>query len=79
VIHIDPWWNPAVEMQATDRTHRIGQDKPVFIYKLIVRESVEEKILELQERKRSLVTQLIATESSFFKSLTADDVAALFS
>ncbi|PYS92587.1 MAG: serine/threonine protein kinase [Acidobacteria bacterium] len=79
VIHIDLWWNPAVEMQATDRTHRIGQDKPVFIYKLIVRESVEEKILELQERKRALVTQLIATESSFFKSLTAADVAALFS
>jgi non-specific serine/threonine protein kinase len=79
VIHIDPWWNPAVEMQATDRTHRIGQDKPVFIYKLIVRDSVEEKILQLQERKRALVTQLIATEGSFFKSLTADDVAALFS
>ncbi|HEV7844510.1 MAG TPA: DEAD/DEAH box helicase, partial [Pyrinomonadaceae bacterium] len=79
VIHIDPWWNPAVEMQATDRTHRIGQDKPVFIYKLIERDSVEEKILQLQERKRALVTQLIATESSFFKSLTANDVAALFS
>jgi non-specific serine/threonine protein kinase len=79
VIHIDPWWNPAVEMQATDRTHRIGQDKPVFIYKLIVRDSVEEKILQLQERKRALVTQLIATESSFFKSLTADDVVSLFS
>ena len=79
VIHIDPWWNPAVEMQATDRTHRIGQDKPIFIYKLIVRDSVEEKILELQERKRRLVTQLIATERGFFKSLTADDVAALFS
>ncbi|HEV7843845.1 MAG TPA: DEAD/DEAH box helicase, partial [Pyrinomonadaceae bacterium] len=79
VIHIDPWWNPAVEMQATDRTHRIGQDKPVFIYKLIVRDSVEEKILQLQERKRALVTQLISTESSFFKSLGADDVAALFS
>ena len=79
VIHVDPWWNPAVEMQATDRTHRIGQDKPVFIHKLIVRDSVEEKILELQERKRRLVTQLIATERSFFKSLTADDVAALFS
>ena len=79
VIHVDPWWNPAVEMQATDRTHRIGQDKPVFIYKLIVRDSVEEKILQLQDRKRALVTQLIATESSFFKSLTADDVAALFS
>ncbi|MDT5269905.1 MAG: non-specific serine/threonine protein kinase [Acidobacteriota bacterium] len=79
VIHVDPWWNPAVEMQASDRTHRIGQQKPVFIYKLIVRDSVEEKILELQERKRRLVTQLIATERSFFKSLTAADVAALFS
>src|SRR5205085_3265407 len=77
VIHIDPWWNPAVEMQATDRTHRIGQDKPVFIYKLIVRESDEEKILELPERKRALVTQLIATESSLFKSLNADVVAPL--
>jgi non-specific serine/threonine protein kinase len=79
VIHVDPWWNPAVEMQATDRTHRIGQQKPVFISKLIVRDSVEEKILELQERKRRLVTQLIATERSFFKSLTAEDVTALFS
>ena len=79
VIHIDPWWNPAVEMQATDRTHRIGQDKPVFVYKMIVRDSVEEKIIQLQERKRALVTQLIATESSFFKSLTADDVKTLFS
>lgn len=79
VIHIDPWWNPAVEMQATDRTHRIGQEKPVFIHKLIVRDSVEEKILELQERKRRLVTQLIATEKNFLKSLTSDDVAALFS
>ncbi len=79
VIHIDPWWNPAVEMQATDRTHRIGQDKPVFVYKLIVRDSVEEKIVQLQERKRALVTQLIATESGFFKNLTADDIKTLFS
>src|SRR5215210_7615076 len=79
VIHVDPWWNPAVEMQATDRTHRIGQSKPVFIYKLIVRDSVEEKILKLQERKRRLVTQLIATEKSFLKSLTADDIKSLFS
>lgn len=79
VIHIDPWWNPAVEMQATDRTHRIGQDKPVFVYKLIVRDSVEEKILQLQEKKMALVDQLISTEKSFFKSLTADDVDALFS
>ncbi|MEJ7618359.1 MAG: DEAD/DEAH box helicase [Pyrinomonadaceae bacterium] len=79
VIHIDPWWNPAVEMQATDRTHRIGQAKPVFVYKLIVRDSVEEKIVQLQERKRALVKQLIATEGGFFKSLSADDIKALFS
>jgi non-specific serine/threonine protein kinase len=79
VIHIDPWWNPAVEMQATDRTHRIGQDKPVFVYKLITRDSVEEKILKLQDQKKALVEQLITTESSFFKSLTAEDVGVLFS
>ncbi len=79
VIHIDPWWNPAVEMQATDRTHRIGQDKPVIVYKLITRDSVEEKILKLQEQKKNLVDQLITTESGFFKSLTPDDVGVLFS
>ncbi len=79
VIHIDPWWNPAVEIQATDRTHRIGQDKPVFVYKLITRDTVEEKILLLQEKKKILVDQLITTESSFFKSLTREDVDGLFS
>ena len=79
VIHIDPWWNPAVEMQASDRAHRIGQDKPVFVYKYILRDSVEEKILLLQERKRNLVSQLISTETSFFKSITKEDVQALFS
>ncbi len=78
VIHIDPWWNPAVEMQASDRTHRIGQDKPVFVFKLIARDSVEEKILLLQERKRRLAEQLITTEKAFFKSLTREDVEALF-
>jgi non-specific serine/threonine protein kinase len=79
VIHIDPWWNPAVEIQATDRTHRIGQKKPVFVYKLITRGTVEEKILLLQEKKKNLVEQLITTESSFFKSLTKEDVDQLFS
>ncbi len=79
VIHIDPWWNPAVEAQATDRTHRIGQDKPVFIYKLITRDSVEEKILLLQERKKNLVDQLISTDTDFFKDLSTDDVMVLFS
>gem|GEM_PF-5706558 len=79
VIHLDPWWNPAVEMQASDRAHHIGQDKPVFVYKLIARDTVEEKILQLQEKKRVLVKNLISTEASFFKSLTRDDVKDLFS
>ncbi|MDD3926397.1 MAG: DEAD/DEAH box helicase [bacterium] len=79
VFHVDPWWNPAVERQATDRTHRIGQERPVFVHKLVVRDSVEEKILLLQERKKNLVDKLITAESGFFKSLTGDDVALLFS
>jgi len=79
VLHLDPWWNPAVEMQATDRAHRIGQDKPVFVYKFIARDTVEEKILQLQERKRELVEQLISAEGSFFKALTKEDVRVLFS
>ncbi len=79
VLHIDPWWNPAVEMQAADRAHRIGQDKPVFIYKFIARNTVEEKILQLQERKRELVEQIITAEGSFLKSLTREDVEVLFS
>jgi non-specific serine/threonine protein kinase len=78
VIHLDPWWNPAVEMQASDRAHRIGQEKPVFVYKIIARDTVEEKILQLQEKKRALVKSIIATEASFFKSLTRDDVKTLF-
>jgi non-specific serine/threonine protein kinase len=79
VIHIDPWWNPAVETQASDRTHRIGQEKPVFIFKLITRDSVEEKILILQERKKNLVESIITTESNFMKSITTEDVRILFS
>jgi non-specific serine/threonine protein kinase len=78
VIHLDPWWNPAVEMQASDRAHRIGQTRPVFVYKIIARDTVEEKILQLQEKKRALVRNIIATEASFFKSLTQDDVKGLF-
>jgi non-specific serine/threonine protein kinase len=78
VIHIDPWWNPAAEQQASDRSHRIGQDKPVFVYKLVLRDTVEEKILQLQEHKRALVDQLISPEGGVFKSLTREDVEALF-
>ncbi|MDZ7267077.1 MAG: SNF2 family helicase [candidate division KSB1 bacterium] len=79
VILYDPWWNPAAEAQAIDRTHRIGQEKNVFAYKLIVRNSVEEKILQLQERKRALVADLITTDAGLFKHLSAEDIAILFS
>jgi non-specific serine/threonine protein kinase len=78
VLHIDPWWNPAVEQQATDRTHRIGQDKPVFVYKFITKDTVEEKIQLLQEKKRQLVSELISNESGVLKSLTRADIDALF-
>jgi SNF2 family DNA or RNA helicase len=74
VFILDPWWNPAVEAQAVDRAHRIGQKKKVFTYKFITRNSVEEKILLLQQRKLKLSTELITTEESFMKQLTRDDI-----
>lgn len=74
VFILDPWWNPAVEQQAIDRTHRIGQTKNVFIYKFITKDSVEEKILALQQRKLTVARALITTEESFIKSLTAEDI-----
>ncbi|MEJ7691381.1 SNF2-related protein [Daejeonella sp.] len=79
VFILDPWWNPAVEQQAIDRTHRIGQDKNVFIYKFITKDTVEEKILALQNRKRKVAESLITTEESFVKSLTAKDIADILS
>ncbi len=79
VIHYDPWWNPAVEMQASDRAHRIGQTKRVFTYKLISKDSVEEKILSLQDKKKALVQKLISTEGGFYKSLSKNDIVDLFS
>ena len=78
VIHYDPWWNPAVEMQATDRAYRIGQTRKVFAYKLISKDSVEEKIVKLQNSKKELVETLISTEESFFKSLSKTDILELF-
>jgi len=74
VFILDPWWNPAVEAQAVDRAHRIGQKKKVFTYKFITRNTVEEKILTLQKRKLKLTTELITTEESFMKQLTRDDI-----
>lgn len=77
VFLLDPWWNPAVEAQAVDRAHRIGQDKKVFIYKFITRDTVEEKILTLQRSKMALVNELITTEETFVKNLTKGDIEAL--
>jgi superfamily II DNA or RNA helicase len=77
VFILDPWWNPAVEQQAIDRTHRIGQEKKVFIYKFITKDTVEEKILSLQNRKKKLASSLITTEESFFKSLSKEDINEL--
>ena len=78
VFHYDPWWNPAVETQATDRTHRIGQNKNVFVYKFITKNSIEEKILYLQEKKQKMVKEIISTESSLLKNLTKEDISGLF-
>ena len=78
VIHFDPWWNPAAENQATDRAHRIGQEKPVFVYKLIASGSIEEKILKLQERKAALAAGILSGSLSKAVSLTQEDVQSLF-
>ena len=78
VIHYDPWWNPAVESQATDRAHRIGQDKPVFVYRLIAADTVEERILALQARKRELADALFdESGQSLAAGLTPDDWLSL--
>lgn len=79
VYIVDPWWNPAVEQQAIDRTHRIGQTKNIFAYRLICKETIEEKMLQLQERKRALASELISDDNAFLKRLTKDDIAFLFS
>ena len=78
VIHYDPWWNPAVENQATDRAHRIGQTKSVFVYKLITVGTVEEKILALQARKRDLVEGLMNESHKEMPQLTPEDLQVLF-
>ena len=79
VYLVDPWWNPAVEQQAIDRTHRIGQTKNIFAYRMICKDSIEDKILQLQDRKRLLAKDLIADDDGFVKSLSREDVEYLFS
>ncbi len=78
VYIVDPWWNPAVEQQAIDRTHRIGQTKNIFAYRMICKDTIEDKILQLQERKRILAKELISDDSSFVKGLSKEDVEYLF-
>jgi non-specific serine/threonine protein kinase len=78
VYIVDPWWNPAVEAQAIDRTHRIGQDKNIFAYKLVCKDTIEEKILKLQDRKKKIASDIISTEENIMKTLNKDELLALF-
>jgi SNF2 family DNA or RNA helicase len=78
VIHFDPWWNPAVEDQATDRAHRIGQTRLVTSYKLIARGTVEEKILTLQQKKRAIIKATLSGEESLAENLTWEEIQGLF-
>src|SRR5215469_17039829 len=79
IFILDPWWNPAVEAQAVDRAHRIGQTRHVFAYRLITRDTVEEKVLELQKTKRDLAAAIIAADNSMIRDLGAEDLAFLLS
>ena len=78
VIHYDPWWNPAVEDQASDRAHRIGQTKSVFVYKLIAADTVEERIVELQERKAALASLALSEDGMSLPAMDAEDIDYLF-
>src|SRR5436853_6110423 len=79
VFLLDPWWNPAVESQAIDRTHRIGQTRPVFASRLVARDTVEEKILALQASKRELADAIIQADRSLIAGLTREDLELLLS
>lgn len=77
VFLLDPWWNPAVERQAMDRSHRIGQDKPVFVYKFITRDTIEEKIVHLQARKQKVSDDILDTEAQFIHNLEEETLKNL--
>ena len=79
VVHYDPWWNGAVENQATDRVHRIGQKQVVTVYKLIARGTIEEKIVELQEKKRRLADQVLGGEAIGQTSFSREELMELLS
>lgn len=78
VIHFDPWWNPAVEEQATDRAYRIGQKRKVQVIKYVTKDSIEEKIYELQKRKKVLSDSVIEADELFVNNLTKDEILELF-
>jgi SNF2 family DNA or RNA helicase len=78
VIHFDPWWNPAVEDQATDRAHRIGQENVVQVFKLITKDTIEEKIFELQLKKKELIDSVIHEGETFISRLSAEEILDLF-
>jgi SNF2 family DNA or RNA helicase len=77
VFILDPWWNPAVEAQAIDRAHRIGQTRPVIAYRLLARNTVEERVLQLQDQKRQLIAAVMGDEGAFAGKLTRDDLESL--
>ena len=79
VIHYDPWWNTAVQNQATDRAHRIGQTKRVTVYKMICQNTIEEKIIELQETKKNLADEIVSADNISLSSLSKDDLMELLS
>ena len=78
VIHYDPWWNISTENQATDRAYRIGQKNNVQVYKLITKNSIEEKIYELQQKKSELVDNMLSTKTSFINKLSREEIMNLF-
>ena len=78
VVHFDPWWNPAVEDQATDRAHRIGQKKTVLSLKMITENTIEEKVLDMQRRKRAIIGATVESDDQTMAKLTWDDVKELF-
>ncbi|HKO56961.1 MAG TPA: C-terminal helicase domain-containing protein, partial [Thermoanaerobaculia bacterium] len=79
IFLLDPWWNPAVEAQAIDRAHRIGRTRPVVAYRLIARDTVEEKIIELQSRKRDLADSILSEDNSVLRKLEVEDLELLLS
>jgi len=79
VIHFDPWWNPAAENQATDRAYRIGQDKPVFVYKLVTQDSIEERVLELQKKKQAMADAVYEGKADAkFNKMDSNQLLGLF-